>query len=85
MKLPGKKILSKEQIYAKRIKIKRTLCNKFNKEWKRKRAVAQAKWRRKRKEQKQSSTQNISSSNSYDLRKKRRSKTTKNEYIKIKK
>ncbi|CAF3359826.1 unnamed protein product [Rotaria sp. Silwood2] len=71
----NKNILSKEQTYAERIKVKRILSKKFDKEWKRKRAATQIKWRRKKAEEQQQqqltiSTPNTSSSNSSDLRKK---------------
>ena len=39
----NKKFLSKQQAYAERIKMKRILSKAFDREWKRKKAAAQAK------------------------------------------
>ena len=87
----NKNFLSKEQAYAKRIKVKRILSKEFDKEWKRKKAAIQAKWRQKKKEQQQQQQQqliipttNASSSNSSDLRKKEGQKRRRKNLSKLK-
>ena len=67
----NKKLLSKQQAYAERIKMKRILSKPFDREWKRKKAAAQAKWRRKKKDQLKiiAPTSITSSLNPTDLRK----------------